>query len=263
MNIPTLDGPNWGLYATHLQVAARILDCWDVTKGEISSLLGISPITYDRLKFPTATVYADPKDLAVTKTAWNKKNAQAMGLIQTMMAPALWINYTSFSRAHLLWAKLETNFRQAGGASTYLQMVNMTKLEFINLTELLLQIQEFLENYNRIMSNGHSKLSKDLATFMFCSSLPASYEQTAHQYLDGITAIANYKIQDIVAQVLQKESRRKAQSIQTGTSINKFSTMKNLAQKCAKCGKTNHSTQNHWPRGKNLNKSSGNKSNPQ
>ena len=59
---------------------------------------------------------------------------------------------------------------------------------------------------------------------------------------------------------MQEESRRKAQSIQTGASINKFSTMKNLGQKCAKCGKTNHSTQNHCPGGKNLNKSSGNRS---
>ena len=30
--------------------------------------------------------------------------------------------------------------------------------------------------------------------------------------------------------------------------------MKNLGQKCAKCGKTNHTTQNHWPGGKNPNK---------
>ena len=29
---------------------------------------------------------------------------------------------------------------------------------------------------------------------------------------------------------------------------------KNLGQKCAKCGKTNHTTQNHWPGGKNPNK---------
>ena len=170
------------------------------------------------------------------------------------MAPALWINYTKYSRAHLFWAKLETDFGQAGGASTYLQLVNMVKIEFTNSTELLPQI---LENYNRITSNGHSKLSEDLATFMICSSLPTSYEQTAQQYLDEISAISGYKIQDIVAQVLQEESTRKAQSIQTGTSINKFSTMKNYGQKCAKCGKTNHSTQNHWPGGKNMNKSSG------
>ena len=143
---------------------------------------------------------------------------------------ALWINYTSFGRAHLLWAQLEADFGKAGGASTYLQMVNMVKIEFTDSTELLLQIQQFLENYNRITLNGHSKLSKDLATFTFCSSLPSSYEQTTQQYLDGITAITNYKIQDIVARVLQEESRRKAQSVQTGTSINKFSTVKNLGQ---------------------------------
>ena len=104
------------------------------------------------------------------------------------------------SAEHIFYGqKLELDFGQVGGASTYIQMVNMVKLEFTDLTELLLQIQQFLENYNRIMSNSHSKLSKDLATFMFCSSLPASYKQTAQQYLDGITAISNYKIQDIIA----------------------------------------------------------------
>ena len=45
LNVPTLDGHNWGLYTTHLQAAARILDCWDVTKGEILSQAGVSPIT--------------------------------------------------------------------------------------------------------------------------------------------------------------------------------------------------------------------------
>ena len=39
-----------------------------------------------------------------------------------------------------------------------------------------------------------------------------------------------------------------------GLSLNKFSTMKNIGQKCAKCGKTNHTMQNHWLRGKNPNK---------
>ena len=188
---------NWG-YITHLQGAARILDCWDITKGEVSSQPG-QPLTFDRLEFPTSAIFTDAKDLAVTKAAWNKKNAQAMGFIQTTMAPAMWINYAQYSKAHELWTKLETDFRKVGGALPYLQLVNMVKIEFTNLTELLPQIQQFLENYNRIMSNGHSKLSKDLAIFMFCSSLPTSYEQMAQQYLDGISAISNYKIQDIVA----------------------------------------------------------------
>ena len=104
------------------------------------------------------------------------------------------------------------------------------------------------------MSNGHSTLSEDLATFLFCSSLPDSYESTARQYLDNISNIANYKITDIIARVLQEANRQKAMALGQGSSLNKFSTMKNLGQKCAKCGKTNHTTQNHWPGGKNPNK---------
>ena len=46
LNVPTLDGPNWGIYATHLQAAARILDCWDVIKGEILSAVGAATLTY-------------------------------------------------------------------------------------------------------------------------------------------------------------------------------------------------------------------------
>ena len=45
-----------------------------------------------------------------------------------------------------------------------------------------------------------------------------------------------------------------------GLSLNKFSTMKNIGQKCVKCGKTNHTTQNHWPGGKHPQKGKGQKS---
>ena len=43
-------------------------------------------------------------------------------------------------------------------------------------------------------------------------------------------------------------------ALRQGSSLNKFSTTKNIGQKCAKCRKTNHTMQNHWPGGKNLNK---------
>ena len=95
---------------------------------------------------------------------------------------------------------------------------------------------------------------------MFCSSLLDSYELTAWQYLDNITAIANYKLLDIIARALQEESRRKAQALGQGSSLIKFSTVKNIGQKCAKCGKTNHTTQNHWPGGKHPQKGKGQKS---
>ena len=69
---------------------------------------------------------------------------------------------------------------------------------------------------------------------MFCSHLPESYEATAQQYLDNIMNITNYSLLDIIAQVLQEESRRKAHSIESSSSLNKFSTVKNLGQNVVK-----------------------------
>ena len=201
MNIPTLDGPNWGQFSIHLQAAVCILDVWEVIQGEI---LTLAPnLTYDLLIKPTAPcLQASAADLATynaVKAVWNKKNAQALGLMQATISPVIWQNYIQYGIAKDLRDALETEFGRAGGALTYLQMINMVKIQFTDVMELLPQIQQFQDNYNTIMSNSHSRLSKDLATFMFCSSLPKSYELTAWQYLDNITVIANYKLMDINA----------------------------------------------------------------
>ena len=70
--------------------------------------------------------------------------------------------------------------KSRGGGLTYLQMVNMITIKLTNSNNLLTQIKEFQENYMRILSNGHSKFSKDLMMFTFCSALPPSYQETAH-----------------------------------------------------------------------------------
>ena len=56
---------------------------------------------------------------------------------------------------------------------------------------------------------------------------------------------------------MQEESRRKAHSLASGSAPNQFSTVENLSQKCAKCGMTNHSTQQHWPGRKHPNRVKG------
>ena len=256
LNIPTLDSPNWGIYIIALQAVAQILDLWDAMRGEI--LTQPPNLTYNLLikltLGPATATAAEIAAYSTAKTIWSKKNAQGLGLIQATISPVIWQDYQHLSTAKELLDALEATFGAVGGASTYLQLVNMVKIQFTDLMDLLPQIQGFQDNYNQITSNGHSRLSEDLATFMFCSNLPDSYESTAWQYLDNITAIVNYKISDIITQVFQEESRHKDQALGQGSSLNKFSTMKNIGQKCTKCGKMNHTMQNHWPRGKDLNK---------
>ena len=182
------------------QAAARIIDCYDVIQGEI--LTPAPNLTYDLITKPMVSPeQASAADLATyhaAKAVWNKKNGQALGLLQSTVSSVIWQDYSHFGVAKDLFNALEAAFGKAGGALTYLQLVNMVKIQFTHLAELLSQIQQFQDNYNQIMSNGHSRLSEDLATFLFCSSLPNSYEHTAQQYLNNITVIANYKLTDII-----------------------------------------------------------------
>ena len=145
---------------------------------------------------PTA---AELATYTTAKATWSQKNSQGLGLIQATISNVIWQKYESLSTSKEVLNALETEFGAAGWAQTYLQLVNMVKIQFTDSMDLLPQIQQFQDNYNLIMSNGHSKLSKDLATFLFCLSLPDSYESTAMQYLDNITNIANHKLSDVIA----------------------------------------------------------------
>ena len=199
-HIPTLDGPHWGQFIIALQATARILDIQDAMRGDV---LTRNPTTYDLLvkltAVPATATAAEIMAYQAAKTIWSKKNAQGLGLIQASVLPVIWQEYNTLGPAKEVLDALQTTFGAAGGASTYLQLVNMVKIQFTNSMDLLPQIQMFQDNYSQIMLNGHSRLSEDLATFMFCLSLPDSYELTAWQYLGNITAIANYKILDIIA----------------------------------------------------------------
>ena len=185
--IPMLTGPNWGQWYDGMQSTTRILHIWDAMRGNL--ITTTTPHTRDLLvkpSPPTAATVTPAQQTAyeVAKDLWEKKNAQGLGLIQATVSHVIWVKHQTLSTAKEVLDTLETEFGKAGGAQTYLQLVNMVKIQFTNLTDLLPQIQEFQDNYNLITSNGHSTLSEDLATFLFCSSLPDSYEPTARQYLE-------------------------------------------------------------------------------
>ena len=207
-----LNGPNWGTWAVQIQAVARVLNCWAVIKGE--RIPGTTPPTYDLLAKPVQGTaprqISDAALFAKSLFEWNKMNSMALGLIQGKLNPALWPNYIDVGNAATFWTHLETKYGKAGGANTYLQFVGMIKQTFTDSADLLSQIQKFQENYQHVLSNGHSNITEDLLVFMFCSALPNSYQDTTCQYLDNIDDITVYKLQPIIDQVIQEESRRKA-----------------------------------------------------
>ena len=137
---------------------------------------------FTKLLPPAANVIAEViATYTSNKATWSKKNAQGLGIIQATVSNVIWQKHQSLPTSKEVLNALEAEFGKMGGAQTYLQLVNMVKIQITDLKDLLPQIQKFQDNYNLITSNGHSTLSEDLATFLFCSSLPDSYEPTARQ----------------------------------------------------------------------------------
>ena len=163
-----LDSPNWGTWAVQIQVVARVLNCWSVIKGE--RILGTTPPTYDLLAKPVqGTAPRQTSNVALFAKSlfeWNKMNSTALGLIQGKLNPVLWPGYVDVRDATTFWTRLETKYRKAGGANTYLQFVGMIKQTFTDSADLLSQIQKFQENYQCVLSNGHSNITEDLQCVM-------------------------------------------------------------------------------------------------
>ena len=247
LNIDTLDGSNWGTWSAQVQSATRILNCWDVIKGEVVVPV-TTPPTYSLLTRPTGQTQTNAALLAEELASWNKKNSTALGVIQGKTSSAIWPEFINHADVATLWTALETKYGKAGGATTYLQVVSLYKVHMTDSSPLLPQIQAFQENYMWILANGHSKLSEDIATFIFCSSLPTSYQDLTSQYLISIEDITKYELQKIIARVIEEESRRKARTnaVASGSQIHKFAQINKYNKHCDKCGRNNHNTVDHW-----------------
>ena len=110
----------------HIQLSSWILDVWDAIHGNRKNT---TPVTYDTLLKPTAQSYTnDDKHKAVT-TVWLKKNLMAIGLLQGTISPSLWPDFANLIMAKEIWDALKVRFRKAGGAQTYLQLVNMITIK--------------------------------------------------------------------------------------------------------------------------------------
>ena len=247
LNIDILDGSNWGMWLAQVQSAARILNCWDVIKGEVVVPV-TTPPTYQLLARPTAVTQTYATLLVEELAAWMKKNSTALGVIQGKTSPAIWPDFINHAEAATLWAALETKYGKAGRATTYLQVVSLYKVHMTDSSLLLPQIQAFQENYTWILANSHSKISEDIATFIFCSSLPTSYQDLASQYLTSIEDITKYELQKIIARVIEEESRCKVwtNAAASRSRINKFAQINKYNKHCDKCGRNNHNTIDHW-----------------
>ena len=87
-HIPTLDGPNWGQWNEHIQPTARIINIWDVMRGDV--LTPAPNLTRDLLVKPSppagTPTAAELATYTTAKATWGQKNSQGLGLIQATIS---------------------------------------------------------------------------------------------------------------------------------------------------------------------------------
>ena len=82
LNIPMLDGPNWGLFI---------------------------------IAVPATATVAEIAAYQAAKTVWRKKNAQGLGLIQGSMSPVIWQDHNTLGTMKEVLDALEAAYGAVGG----------------------------------------------------------------------------------------------------------------------------------------------------
>ena len=142
-HIPQLTGPNWGPWYERIQSTTRIINIWDAMRGNITSTATTPPmreLLQKPIPLPTTATAAEVAVYTAAKTIWDQKNSQGLGLIQATISNVIWQRYETLPTAKQILDGLETEFGAAGGAQTYLQLVNMVKIQITDSTDLLPQI---------------------------------------------------------------------------------------------------------------------------
>ena len=109
LNIPTLMGPNWGSYESHLQAVVRILDYWDILKGEA---WGTMSQTYN---FVVETNNSNTPRCKRMCSGHGHLDKKELRCIQGTISPTIWVDYVKYSSTKAIWGAPVTRFRKVGG----------------------------------------------------------------------------------------------------------------------------------------------------
>ena len=113
-------------------------------------------------------------------------------------------------------------------------------------TEALRPQTSKIEQARTAVTTAGIAISDQFAAFAILRALPPSYSSIGSTII-ATTTLATLKPSDVIPKIIEEESLRKSQS----ASLARVSTTTPLPKrKCATCGRTNHTTENHWPDGR-------------
>ena len=240
INLVTLDGTNWNRFETPMKSYLRSHGCWFLIEEYGYTPRWTTP--------PTGTLRPTPSNTNAEEVAkWDEKNDRAIGLILLHLAEHIMHTVAHLSTAKAIWDELKRVYAKPGSVGAFVhfqQLFNSTLSDKSPLRPQLDAIQEFA---NRVKNDGID-VKDNLLALLMVNALPESYQSIGGTILATFTDISTLKPSDIIQRIHEEEQRRISNKIQ----ISKVA----LQKHCDKCGKNNHTTEQHWPDGKRPTKKS-------
>lgn len=235
-NLIQFDGTNWNEFAPPMKAYMQYQGVWLLVKG-YGTNAGLS---------------RPPDSKAEDQAKWDEKNDKALGILYLYIRPHLLHIIDGKASIADAWKELEDTFKKPGavGAFVYFQQLfNMVLDEHKALRPQLDAMQQFA---TRVTSDGIT-IAENLLALLMVNSLPRSYQVLGSTILATVTDVSALKPGDVITRVVEEESRRTANKQQ-----HSVARLNPLDRKCEKCGKTNHTTEQHWPDGRRPTKSNNN-----
>ncbi|EKM51288.1 uncharacterized protein PHACADRAFT_103520 [Phanerochaete carnosa HHB-10118-sp] len=223
--ISQFDGTNYKKWSDVIRAFLRYQGVWYLIQGYGST----ATVPVPGLARPIAATDTPTATEIAAQAAWDEKNDKALGIIQLYVAQNLRHLVDDKFLALDAWTAIKAGYEKPGAVGAF---VNVAGIE----------------------------VKPQLLALLMINALPKSYQTIAGTILTTQTDVTLLTAALIKPKIVEEEQRRVANR----TQIARVSKAPLLDNKCEKCGRKNHTTEQHWDtKPVNSGSSSGNGNNTQ
>ena len=254
-SLPTFDGTNYRVWADQIKNFARFQGLWSLIEGYGSTPGNILPglaepnpvgVTAQAAQAATATTPAIPAVVGIPAAtpaeiaAWWDKNDKLLGLISMHVAQNLQHHVVDKYKASDAWEALRNVYEKPGAVGAFVEFQALFNSHLSDSSALAPQIDSMIEAASRVTAAG-IEVKEQLLALLLINALPKSYQTIAGTILSTVADVKAMTYHDIRPKIIEEEQRRVANK----TQLTKVSKVPQFNKHCDKCGKNNHSTEQH------------------
>ena len=233
--IPMFNGTNYKVWSDALRSFLRYNGLYFLIEG-YGSTANVPLPGIDR---PTTSTMPTQEELTAL-AMWDEKNDKALGAIQLYVAQNLCHMVDNEYKAATAWKKIADKYKKPGVVGAFVAFQQFINQQLSDASSLGPQIDAIIEKAAQVNAAG-IELKEQLVALTIVNALPKSYQLLSSTILATVDLVT-LKLSIVRPKIIEEEQRRLANKV----SVSRVLKAPQLGTKCEKCGRNNHTTEQHW-----------------